>query len=96
MLDTGQGPAIQTNHVYSTLKRRGNDRFHVVSTWDTRVVFVGWIRPWQSLQCKNFMTKENLRMKIVTFFYSKDFEQKKLSWKKKKKDLNRRLIYGIG
>ena len=64
MLDAGQGPAIQTNHVYS-----------------------------------NFMTRENLRMRIVTFFYSKDFEQKKLSWKKKKKrkkDLNRRLIYGIG
>ena len=80
MLDTGQGPAIQTNHVE-------NDRFHVVSTWDTRVVFVGWIRPWQSLQSKNFMTRENLRMKIVTFFYSKDFEQKKLSWKKKKKKI---------
>ena len=32
---------LQTHHVYSTLKRRGNDRFHVVSTWNTRGVFVG-------------------------------------------------------
>ena len=32
---------LQTHHVYSTLKRRGNDCFHVVSTWNTRGVFVG-------------------------------------------------------
>ena len=32
---------LQTHHVYSTLKRGGNDRFHAVSTWNTRVVFVG-------------------------------------------------------
>ena len=32
---------LQTHHVYSTLKRRGNDRFHVVSTSNTRGVFVG-------------------------------------------------------
>ena len=31
----------QTHHVDSTLKRRGNDRFHVVSTWNPRGVFVG-------------------------------------------------------
>ena len=31
---------IQTHHVYSTLKRRENDRFHVVSTWQTRGVFL--------------------------------------------------------
>ena len=31
----------QTHHVYSTLKPRRNDCFHVVSTWDTRGVFVG-------------------------------------------------------
>ena len=31
----------QTHHVYSTLKRRGNDHFHVVSTWNTRGVVVG-------------------------------------------------------
>ena len=32
---------LQTFHVYSTLKRRGNEHFHVVSTWNTRGVFVG-------------------------------------------------------
>ena len=32
---------LQTHHVDSTLKRRGNDCFHVVSTWNPRGVFVG-------------------------------------------------------
>ena len=32
--------AQQTLHVYSTLKRRGNGRFHVVSTWNTGGVFL--------------------------------------------------------
>ena len=31
----------QTHHVNSTLKRRGNGRFHVFSTWNPRGVFVG-------------------------------------------------------
>ena len=35
--------ALQTHHVDSTLKRCGNGRFHVVSTWNPRGVFVGWI-----------------------------------------------------
>ena len=30
--------SLQTHHVYSTLNRRRNGRFHVVSTWDTRIV----------------------------------------------------------
>ena len=33
--------ALQTHHVYSMSKRRGNNRFHVVSTWNTYVEFVG-------------------------------------------------------
>ena len=33
--------SLQTLHVYSSLKRLGNIRFHVVSTWNTRGVFVG-------------------------------------------------------
>ena len=33
--------SLQTHHVCSTLKRRGNARFQVVSTWNTRGVFVG-------------------------------------------------------
>ena len=32
---------LQTHHVYSTLKGRGNDRFHVVLTRNTRGVFAG-------------------------------------------------------
>ena len=32
---------LQGHHVYSTLKKRGNKRFYVVSTWNTRGVFVG-------------------------------------------------------
>ena len=35
-----KAPALQTLHVYSTLKQRGNELFHVVSTWNTRGVFV--------------------------------------------------------
>ena len=34
---------LQTHHVYSTLKRRGSGCFHVVSTWNTRGVFVGYV-----------------------------------------------------
>ena len=30
----------QAHHVYSTLKRRRKDRFHVASTWNTCIVFV--------------------------------------------------------
>ena len=33
--------ALQTHHVDCTLKRRGNSRSHVVSTWNPRGVFVG-------------------------------------------------------
>ena len=40
--DICQGPktplSLQTHHVYSTLKRCGNDRFHVVSMWNTHGV----------------------------------------------------------
>ena len=42
--------SLQTHHVDSTLIRRGNDRFHVVSTWNPRGVFVGlppyWFAVW--------------------------------------------------
>ena len=36
-----QVPTLQTHHVDSTLKRHGNDCFHIVSTWNPRGVFVG-------------------------------------------------------
>ena len=35
-------PSLQTHYVDSTLKRRGNNRFHVVSMWNPRGVFVGF------------------------------------------------------
>ena len=37
-----ENSALQTHHVDFTLKRRGNGRFHIVSTWNPRGVFVGW------------------------------------------------------
>ena len=35
--------SLQTHHMYSTLKRRGNGRFYVVSTWNTCGVFAGFL-----------------------------------------------------
>ena len=51
---------LQTNHVYSTLKQRGNDRFHVVSTWNTRGVFAGYepIETYQTLNMKSNIQHE--------------------------------------
>ena len=45
---TGLPPtsSLQTHYVYSTLKRSGNGRFHVVSTWNPRGVFVGILDIW--------------------------------------------------
>ena len=37
-----ENSTLQTHHVYSTLKGRGN--FRVVSTWNTHVLFVGYLR----------------------------------------------------
>ena len=34
---------LQTHHLYSTLKWRGYGCFHVVPTWNTRGVFVGYL-----------------------------------------------------
>ena len=38
--------SLQTHHVDSTLKRRGNSRFHVVSTCNPRGVFIGLFVSW--------------------------------------------------
>ena len=38
--DTPATTMLQTHHMHSTLRRRGNDRFRVVSTWNTRGVFL--------------------------------------------------------
>ena len=40
ILDIKCVSALQALHMYSTLKRRGKVRFHVVSTWNTRGVVV--------------------------------------------------------
>ena len=40
---TAQSTTLQTHYMDSTLKRRGNDRFHVLSTWNPRGVFVGYV-----------------------------------------------------
>ena len=37
----GTSISLQTPHVDSTLTRRGNDRFHLISMWDPRGAFVG-------------------------------------------------------
>ena len=51
-----QSGAHQTHHVYSTLKRHGNGRFHVVSTGNTRSVFVGaWT--WNGLKTLDLFTE---------------------------------------
>ena len=33
--------SLQTHHVHSTFKQHGKERFHVISIWDKRVMFVG-------------------------------------------------------
>ena len=38
---TPPAKTLQTHHVDSMLKRRGNDRFLIVSTWNPRGVFAG-------------------------------------------------------
>ena len=48
--------SLQTHDVYSTLKRRGNGRFHVVSTWSTRGLFVGQILSLYPLTISIFLT----------------------------------------
>ena len=34
---------LKTHHVYCTLKRHRNERFHIVSTWNTRGMFVEYL-----------------------------------------------------
>ena len=55
---------LQTHHVDSTLKRRGNGRFHVVSTWNPRGVFVG-VHIWLPSGCtKSILKSTSLIFKI--------------------------------
>ena len=59
----------QTLHVYSTLKRRGNGRFHVVVTWNTRVVFVGKLPLLIRLEVTMTLNKVNFFITFNTVFY---------------------------
>ena len=56
--------ALQIRHVYATFKRRGNNRFHVVSTWNTRGVFVGYFL---IMRCHQ---KKVLRWAVWASFYN--------------------------
>ena len=58
---------LQTRHLYSTLKRRGNDRFHYVSTWNTCGAFVRMTTSWGvPAEISPFFEK----IKIVVIFVS--------------------------
>ena len=63
--------ALQIRHVYATFKRRGNNRFHVVSTWNTRGVFVGYFLIMRCHQKKVF------EMSRLSFFlqYSEGYSK---------------------
>ena len=51
-------PTLQTHHVYSTLRRRRSDCFHVISTWNTRGVFVGnYVVSYNKLSPKEFVLR---------------------------------------
>ena len=47
--------SLQTHHMYSTVKRRGNEHFYVVSAWNTRGLFAGLhqMRTQNLLKCQN-------------------------------------------
>ena len=60
-----QRHTLQTHHVYSTLKRRGNGRFHVISTWNTSGVFVGYLRPCQTSMADPFCEDGSLHLEVI-------------------------------
>ena len=62
--------AQQTLHVYSTLKRRGNGRFHVVSTWNTGGVFLRGIL--RGAHSKPFIKISGILLLIVRFVKCSD------------------------
>ena len=60
--------SLQALHVYSTLKRRGNDCFYVISTCNTRGVFVGMQGPtkYSGRQKCNGVSEMSTQQKIRT------------------------------
>ena len=72
------------HHVYSMLKRRGNDRFHVVSTWNTCGVFVVSIVSINPFQASSVFrlplkTSRNQQCFFGNLFYG-DFREGILTW----------------
>ena len=59
--------ALQNHHMNSILKRRRNDRFHVVSTWNTRGVFERWLDMKRKTELRTFQLGIRL-MCILNFF----------------------------
>ena len=62
----------QTHHMASTLKRRGNDRFHAVSTWNPRGVFVDLI--WQYMENKQIKWRFKFWFRCGKSPYLYDFD----------------------
>ena len=58
----------------STLKRRGNGRFHVVSTWNPREVFVG-----KDLTFRNIIISEKIKILPNGFILFKSSLKKQAS-----------------
>lgn len=48
---------LQTHHMYSTVKRCGNNHFHVVSTWNGRSVFLGFVSGYLNVLSVTHVTK---------------------------------------
>ena len=57
---------LQTQHVYCTLKRRGKDSFHVLLTWNTRGVFVGYTLTLEKVYALFFSLAQQMPMKNNT------------------------------
>ena len=63
--------SLQAHHVYSTLKGRGNGRFQVVSTWNTRGVFVHSTLLWYwltSLELPNKTSNQSYFLNVSSVF----------------------------
>ena len=57
--------SLQTHHVDSTLKRRGSGRFHVVSTWNTRGVFVGINFEYSNFNIENYSVSVDVKLLLT-------------------------------
>ena len=86
-----QAPAtLQTHHMCSTLKRRGNDRFHVVPRWIKRGMFIWNIQNLVMEMCSDLF--HTGRMVTGNRFYSATdtaemlYEKELIYWRKMNKN----------